>query len=77
MWREDGWTPMEALHEDLLDYESMRSALGDAAMDGACGPTIDWPEGWDAESLVSHRAVVASHFSACRTDALRRAREGA
>lgn len=61
-WRADGWTPLDPLHELLCDHERARHDLGDAAVEGPSGPVLDWPEGWDAQSLAEHRRIVAAHF---------------
>lgn len=57
-----GWAPLDALHEELLSFEAGRAALGDLAMDGSCGPVLEWPSGWGAWSLVEHRRAISAHW---------------
>jgi len=58
----EGWTPIDPRHLELIEYESMRSHLGDAAMDADSGPLVEWPAEWGAWSLVGHRRTIAHHF---------------
>lgn len=60
-----GWTPLEDQHAALLRYESLRRQIGDAAVDGPCGPVVEWPGEWGAWSLADHRAAIARHFAEC------------
>jgi len=74
-WREDGWRPFETLHVELLLHERARLDLGAEVVEGPAGPLVEWPDGWDAWSLVEHRRIVAEHFQAARDAAMNRAGE--
>lgn len=60
--RDAGWEPLDDLHVDLLRYERLRASLGDAAVEGPCGPVVAWPAGWGAWSLAEHRETIARHW---------------
>lgn len=60
--RDAGWSPFDPLHVELLHYERLRGDLGDAAMDSASGPPIEWSLAWGAWTLAEHRAEIAKHW---------------
>lgn len=53
---------MDPLHVELYEYECARRILGDAAMEAAGAPEIEWPEEWGSWSLVRHRIEIATDY---------------
>ena len=66
-----GWTPSEALHDDVLEFVLFRRRLGDRFVHGPSGPVLAWPAAWGRRSLARHLATCESHLDELRLIAMK------